>query len=268
MRSTTVTIQNPNPTRKIVTFFGAMLGIPAIQELPVVYRREEDLSTLPDAEQIYIFVEGENKATTTILRRDEVQNEVFDQSFQQLEYEVLTNPIRVMSIKIRSNNQEDQYFNSELTYVQKSSAGNVEEKVTLTTGYNPNHQNPVLEIVDPDNFQNLIFDGSAYLQLRFLEPNASITVEFQYITQQDVLNQQQSDESTELPGLRTSEIQDIPPEKFLRKWWHWRWHGEGIRPWWSYIIYPPWFPISLVLLVAIIVLILRYEDEPNNPNAP
>ncbi|OJJ16747.1 hypothetical protein BKI52_33100 [marine bacterium AO1-C] len=267
MRSITVTIHNPNPTRKILTFFGSTLGIPAIQELSIIYRREEDLRTLPDAEQIYIYGDGENGNAPVILRRDEVDSIVFDANFQQLEYEVLTNPIRVLGIKIRSNNQEDQYFNSELTYVQKSVGSQSENRVVIQNGFNPNHNNPVLELSDPTNFDELIFDGSAYLQLRFLEPHTSLTVEFQYITQQDVIDQIETN-NPKVPDLNPKEIKNIPPEKFLRKWWNWKWNGHGKRPWWSYIIHPPWFPISLIVLITIIVIIAKYEDESNAPNAP
>ncbi len=257
MRSITTTIRNPSPTPKKITFFGRFLGIPTIQELPIIYRREEDLGSLPDAEQVFVYQQKENENAPIILKANEVQANTVDPGFRRLENEVLTNPIRILGIKIRSSNQE-QYFNSNLTYVQKSAESSSESRVTITTGYNPSHNNPVLELSDGNQFKNLIFDGSSYLQLENLQPNTSITVEFQYITQQDVLQQQGSEEPNTLTPPKEEETQEIDTRNFFRRWFFWT--GTGKRPWWSYVVHPVWFPISLVVLVGLIIWIANHDE--------
>lgn len=228
MRSITTTISNSTNTPKKLTFFGVFMGIQAIQELPVIYRNDEDLTGLPDAEQVFVHRQEENKEAPIILSQSDSPQIKIDEGFRQLENSVLVNPIRVMSIKIRSSNQE-QYFNSNLTYTQRRAQSSSESRVTITTGYNPSHNNPVLELFDGNQFSDLIFDGSSYLQLENLKPKTTLTVEFEYITQQD-MQQVNKEEPTELKP----ETSTKPMRKFL---------GDSKRPWWSYVTRPPWFPI-------------------------
>lgn len=183
METIIINLKNPDPTPKLVTLFGHLLGVNPIQEAGVIYSAAEKISQYPDAQQQYIGKAAEEKRLVIGSTAEKKMNlSPFPEGFQLLEKSVNAYPVRMRSIKFYSNS-EDQLLGLKLSYVKKGFTGSKQShEIESQTAFDPRDVNPVLHLLEGKHYKKnlLTFDGYSYLQISPLLPGQSLTIQLTY----------------------------------------------------------------------------------------